>query len=59
MPKEPVSRPAGPEADAKGQFEGKHEGGGNDGVASADPRAISGKKSGDATFPLKQDKRKG
>ena len=59
MPEDNHRKPVGPEADAKGQSEGQHEGGRNDGVASADPRAISGKKSGDATFPLKQDKRKG
>lgn len=47
-----------PEADAKGQSEGKHKGGSNDGTSSADPRVISGKDDGDATFPLKQDKPK-
>ncbi|MGB3900986.1 MAG: hypothetical protein WA973_20780 [Mesorhizobium sp.] len=45
-----------PEADAKGQFAKSKADGTNDGVSSADPKAITGKKSGDATFPLKQDK---
>lgn len=49
------SRP-GPEADAKGQSESNHKGGTNDGVSSADPRVLSGKKDGDATFPIKQKK---
>ncbi len=49
----------GPEADAKGQSEQDHKGGTNDGVSSADPRVISEKEDGDATFPLDQDKRKG
>lgn len=49
---------SGPEADAKGQSEKNHKGGSNDGVSSADPRVISGKEDGDATFPLKQDKPK-
>lgn len=56
MPKQPSRKSAGPQADAKGQSEKKHKGGTNQGVSSADPRVISGKKSGDATFPLKQDK---
>ena len=47
-----------PEADAKGQYAKSRADGTNDGVSSADPRVISGKKSGDATFPLKQDKAK-
>lgn len=51
-------RPRGPEADAKGQSENNHKGGSNDGVSSADPRVISRKHDGDATFPLKQDKGK-
>lgn len=46
----------GPEADAKGQSESNHKGGSNDGVSSADPRVLSGKKDGDATFPIKQKK---
>lgn len=53
-------RPAkGPEKDAQGQSESNHKGGSNDGVSSADPRVISGKEDGDATFPLDQDKGKG
>lgn len=58
MAKEPVRKP-GPEADAQGQSEKNHKGGSNDGVSSADPRVISGSEDGDATLPLKQDKRKG
>ncbi|MER8744641.1 MULTISPECIES: hypothetical protein [unclassified Mesorhizobium] len=46
-----------PEQDAKGQSEKDHKGGGSDGVASADPRVISGKKDGDATFPVKGPKK--
>jgi hypothetical protein len=48
----------GPEADAKGQSETKHKGGSNDGTSSADPRVVSGREDGDATFPLEQDKKK-
>ncbi|MBZ9811223.1 MULTISPECIES: hypothetical protein [unclassified Mesorhizobium] len=59
MPKETERASVGPEADAKGQTEKKHKGGSNDGISSADPRVISEKKDGDATFPLKQDKPKG
>lgn len=40
------------EADARGQFKISHEGSHNSGVISADPRVISGKESGDATFPI-------
>jgi len=58
MPKQPHPAPTGPEADAKGQSESNHKGGGNDGVSSADPRVFSRKDNGDATFPLKQDERK-
>jgi hypothetical protein len=46
----------GPEADAKWQSESNHKGGSNDGVSSADPRVLSGKEDGDATFPIKQKK---
>lgn len=46
----------GPEADAKGQSEKRHEGGGNDGVSSANPRVLSGDDDGDATFPIKRKK---
>ncbi|TGQ50714.1 hypothetical protein EN836_27915 [Mesorhizobium sp. M1C.F.Ca.ET.193.01.1.1] len=45
-----------PECDAEAQFEKRHKGAKNDGVVSADPRVISGKKDGDATFPIKKDK---
>jgi hypothetical protein len=45
-----------PEADARGQFAKSKAGANNDGVSSADPRVLSGKENGDATFPLKQDK---
>ena len=47
------------ERDAEGQFVRSRHGGGNDGMASANPRPLSGKKDGDATFPVgKEDKRK-
>lgn len=49
----------GPEQDAKGQSEKDHKGGANNGVSSADPRVISGKENGDATWPLRQDRPKG
>lgn len=45
-----------PEADARGQSEKKHKGGKNDGVSSANPRVLSGKRDGDATFPFKRKK---
>jgi hypothetical protein len=48
------SEPEGPESDARGQSEKHHAGGLNDGVSSADPRVLSGKDDGDATFPLKR-----
>lgn len=44
------------EKDAKGQFDRCKQGGTNDGVASADPRVLSGRDDGDATWPLKQDR---
>lgn len=53
----PKQRP-NPENDAKGQFAKSKADGSNDGVSSADPKVITGKKGGDATFPLKQDKGK-
>ena len=59
MRKKPADMPVGPEADARGQSEKNHKGGANDGVSSADPRVLSKKASGDATFPLEQDTRKG
>ena len=43
-----------PEADAKGQSENNYKGGTNDGVSSANPRVLSGKDDGDATFPLQR-----
>jgi hypothetical protein len=39
-----------PQSDAKGAKAKSRADGSNDGVASADPRVLSGKKSGDATF---------
>jgi hypothetical protein len=45
-----------PEDDAQGQSESNHAGGSNNGVSSANPRVLSGSKSGDATFPLKRKK---
>jgi len=55
-PKADKSKPkrGTPENDARGQSESKHAGGSNDGISSANPRVLSGKKSGDATFPLKR-----
>jgi len=58
MPNEPSRKPVGPQADAKGQSENDHKGGKNDGMSSAEPRVFSNDQSGDATFPLKQDKPK-
>jgi hypothetical protein len=46
------------EKDSKGQFVQSRNGSTNDGVSSADPRVLSGKPGGDATWPLKQDKSK-
>lgn len=39
-----------PQLDAKGASTRTQSGGDNDGTVSADPRVLSGKKSGDATF---------
>jgi hypothetical protein len=39
-----------PEGDATGQYAKTQHGGTNNGVSSAEPVVISGKKSGDATF---------
>lgn len=39
-----------PQSDAKGAGAKTQSGGDNDGTVSADPRVLSGKKSGDATF---------
>jgi hypothetical protein len=41
---------SGPKNDAKGQFVKTRHGADNDGVLSANPRVLSGKKDGDATF---------
>jgi hypothetical protein len=48
--KKPASRP---QADAKGSFAKGKTKSGNDGVSSANPRVISGKEDGDATFTEK------
>jgi len=45
---------SGLKGDAKGQGVRTKHGADNDGVSSADPRAISGKEDGDATWPLEQ-----
>ncbi|MEP7453502.1 hypothetical protein [Phyllobacterium sp. SB3] len=42
-----------PQTDAKGSFAKGKTNSGNDGVSSANPRVISGKKDGDATFTKK------
>ncbi|MDQ0996497.1 hypothetical protein QFZ34_001679 [Phyllobacterium ifriqiyense] len=39
-----------PKKDAKGQFAKTRHGAKNDGVSSANPRIMSGKEDGDATF---------
>ncbi|MHC1548375.1 hypothetical protein [Phyllobacterium sp. K27] len=39
-----------PEKDAKGQFVKTQHGGRNDGIVSANPRILSDKEDGDATF---------
>lgn len=41
---------ADPKQDAKGQFVQSRKGSRNDGVSSANPRVLSGKADGDATF---------
>jgi hypothetical protein len=50
----PGAGKSGPESDAAGQSEKNHKGGSNDGTVSANPRVLSGKKDGDATFPIKK-----
>jgi len=51
-----LARRQRPEKDAEGQFaEGKRRSD-NSGVSSADPRVISGKENGDATFPITEKK---
>jgi hypothetical protein len=47
----------GLKGDAKGQGVRTKHGATNDGVSSADPRALSGKEDGDATWPLEQGKK--
>ena len=49
-----ISKKSDPEKDAEGQSERNHQGGSNSGVASANPRVLSGQKDGDATFPMKK-----
>ena len=44
-----TERKKSPESDAKGHFAKTQHGGDNDGVSSANPRVLSGKKDGDAT----------
>ncbi len=46
-------RDSTPEKDAEGQVKDRHAGGSNDGLASANPRVLSGNEDGDATFPVK------
>jgi hypothetical protein len=52
MPKTPkkIDIDSSPKADAKGQYARTRHGSANDGVASANPRVLSGKSDGDATF---------
>lgn len=45
-----VNSPKTPRDDAKGQFARTRHGAKNDGVSSANPRVLSGKRDGDATF---------
>lgn len=44
------------EKDAEGQFKRSKQGSRNNGVSSANPRALSRDHDGDATFPVKHDK---
>lgn len=44
------SKKPDPKKDAKGAFARTRHGAGNDGVSSANPRVLSGKEDGDATF---------
>jgi len=50
---------AGPKNDAAGQMVRTKHGASNNGMSSAEPRVISGDEDGDATWPLKQDKKTG
>lgn len=43
---------SGPKKDAKAQFVKTRHGADNDGVLSANPRVLSGKKDGDASFKV-------
>lgn len=47
------------EAEAVGQYAKTDKGRTNSGIASADPRVLSGKKDGDATWPLKRGNDRG
>ena len=58
MSKDMPKQRRNPEPDAEGQLAKSKADGSNNGVSSADPEVITGKKGGDATFPLKQDKPK-
>jgi hypothetical protein len=44
-----------PQSDAAPQFVRSRKGASNNGMASANPRVISGDEGGDATFPVKPD----
>lgn len=44
--------------DARGQFARSEQGAENDGVLSANPRVVSGKSDGDATFSTAKEKEK-
>jgi hypothetical protein len=46
----------GPKDDANGQFAPTQHGGDNDGTVSANPKVISQREDGDATFPVKKGK---
>lgn len=47
-------KPEAEERAVKAQFVRTRHGADNNGVASADPEVISGKESGDATFPIEE-----
>ena len=48
-------KPQSEKREVKAQFVRTRHGADNNGVASADPEVISGKESGDATFPIEKD----
>lgn len=48
-------KPESEERAVKAQFVRTRHGADNNGVESADPEVISGKESGDATFPIEKD----